>query len=318
MRQFPLWHFPEIVDIATIATGLGVLLSDFSFVEKSIRVGEVTEWSHSRRSFLDQKAMVYTFAIAAWIRNEAKPKWSAKMRTDVRGPLKKALKYLQQTNDSFFQAETAATDLLNQPQENWLRLAASGGNSQQIIAIRKFSADERRTEEQASILANKLKSDNLSIVLNAIWAAEQTGNRSPEVIDQIRELVVSHDDNVRAKAIMTLAILGEMDEETVDRAAGLLGTGGPYLDFAAAFSLSSLPAVPDHVLLPMNKGMLRALQGCHYELVAHFVNAFDRWIDEPEEYFTKVLAEDGPEYLEIVLETLEQNRKRFVQLNEQA
>lgn len=317
-KKFPLWHLPDVIDTATVATGLGLPLSEFSFVEKSNRFGEVTEWAHTQKGFLDQKALAYTFALAAWIRNDAKPTWPGNMRSDVRGAIKKALSYLNKTNDSFFRAETAASGLLDQPQENWLQSAVSGGNSTQIISIRQFKNDEQRTAEQSEILIEKLRSPNRAIVLNAIWAAEKTQNKTPDVVTELRALVDYPDEDVKAKTLTTLVVLDEMDDATVDRTADLLGTGGSYLEFAAAYALASVPTVPDHVLLPMNKGMLRALQGCDYGLVAHFVAAFDRWLDKPEAHFAEVLAGEGPEYMEIVMEAMEHNRNRFVELSEKA
>ncbi len=316
-KNFPLWDSPEVVDITTVATGLGLLLGEFSFVEKNARVGEVTDWEQFRRGFLTQKSLAYTFALAAWIRKDLKPTWTKGMRSDLRGQIKKALRYLDKTNDSFFDIDSASTKLLGQPQENWLQAAASGGNSKQIIAIRQFTIDENRTAEQSSILVDKLRSGNESLILNAIWTAEQTKNKSTGVVNELRELLNFPMEDIRAKSLITLAFLGEMDDETVRQAAKMLGSGGKYIEYATAFSLSTLPTVPEDVLLPMNKGMLRALQECDYGLLAHFVTAFDRWVETPEEYFSNVLSEEEA-YLEIVLETLGQTRDRFVQLSKKA
>lgn len=315
-NKFPLAHFPEVTDLAVVGMGLGILLSNLSFVENNIQEWDYTRWTHHSRGFLDQRALSYASALAAWIRGEEHPRWARHLRNDVRHPMKKALRYLFKTGDSFFTQASSESQILEQPQSDWMKLANESSPSKQIIAIRHLRPDPEIAQEQLRILEEKLRSDNEFVALNAMWAIEEMLFASEEILESLRMLIDHPTDEVRSKAACTLANLQAIDYSTIDRIANMLGSGIPFVEESAAFALSSIGDVPDYVLKPMNRGMLRALQMCEYNLLGHFVSAFNRWLDQPEEYFQTLLANDSPEYLEIAMETLEQVRKPYVQIGE--
>ncbi len=313
-KQFPLAHFPELVDLATVACGLGIPLSNFSFVEKNIPDWDFTQWSHKRHGFLVQRALSYACAMAAWVRGESKPGWARYLRPDIRNPMNKSLKYLWKTGDSFFGPETIAGRILEQPQSAWMRMAQLDSPSKQIVAIRHLQHDPRLALEQENLLVGKLESSNPFIVLNAMWTIEEIKLNTEGILDGLRFLVDHTSDEVRSKAVRTLTMLRGIDESTMDRLAAMIGSDTWFVSHSAVFGLSSLEGVPDYILKPMNTGFRKALQGCEYGVIPHFVNAFNRWLDEPESYFELLFSEDSPELLGVALDTLEQIRQPLTQL----
>lgn len=313
-RQFPLAHFPELVDLAMVVMGLGVASSNISFVENYLPEWDYTLWAHHRRGFLDQRGWSYASALAAWIRGEQHPRWARALRLDIRQPMTKSLRYLFKTGDSFFSSSTLGQPILGQSQDSWLAMAREKSPSRQIIAVRHFQSDSRLADEQHALLAENLRSSNEFIVLNTMWAIEAMKLDSEMVLEELRMQVDHPSEEVRSKAAVTLANLRAVDSKTVDRLANMLGSGVSFVQQSAAFALSSMDSVPDYVLRPMNRGLLRSLQVCDYGLIMHFVNAFNRWFDRPEDYFETLLGEDSPELLEIAMDTLEQIRRPLTQL----
>jgi hypothetical protein len=315
-KQFPLAHFPELVDLATVAFGLGIPLSNYSFVEKNVPDWDFTEWSHKRHGFLVQRALSYASAIAAWVRQQPHPRWDRHLRMDIRQPMKKSLRYLLKTQDSFFRPDTLGQKILEQTQSQWLNLAMEQSASRQIVAVRHIRHEPRLAEEQAKLLKEKLRSRNQFIVLNTLWTVEAMKLNSEEILDEMRGLIDHPSDEVRSKAAYTLTILRAIDDRTVDRLTNMIGSNVWFVTHSAAFALSSLEVVPDYVLKPMNQGLKKALQNCEYGLIPHFVNAFNRWLDDPESYFKMLWADDSPELLGVALDTLEQIRQPLTQLQE--
>lgn len=317
-KQFPLAHFPELVDLATVACGMGIPLSNYSFVEKNIPDWDFTQWSHKRHGFLVQRALSYASAMAAWVRNEVKPVWARYLRPDIRNPMNKSLKYLMKTEDSFFTPETVDSKVLDQSQSEWLRMARVESPSRQIVAVRHLRHEPRLASDQEKLLLEKLSSSNPFVILNAMWTVEENGLNSEPVISSLRGLVDHSSDEVRSKAVRTLTLLRGIDESTMDRLASMVGSGTWFVSHSAVFGLSSLESVPEYVLKPMNSAFRKALQGCEYGVIPHFINAFNRWLDQPEEYFELLFKEDSPELLGVALDTLEQIRQPLTQLQAEA
>lgn len=314
-KQFPKAHFPELVDLATVACGLGIPLSNFSFVEKNTPDWDFTQWSHRRHGFLIQRALSYACALAAWVRGEHRPAWASSLRPDIRNPMLKSLKYLKRTQDSFFGPDTIDFVFLEQPQTSWLRLAEESSASKQIVAIRHIEIEKRLAAEQEQLLLDKLRSSNEFIIQTAIWTIEKTELATEAVVDELRRLVDHSSDEIRSKAAFTLTILRAIDDHTRDAMADMVGSGVWFVSHAGVIGLSSLARVPDDIYRPMNKGFRRALQKCDYGIIPHFVNAFNRWLDDPEAYFDLLFAEDSPELLGVALDALEQIRQPLTQLD---
>ena len=319
-NRFPMAHLPELVDLATVACGLGIPLSNYSFVEKNTPDWDFTQWSHRRHGFLIQRALSYSSALAAWVRGEQRPEWAKYLRPDIRHPMNKSLKYLLRTKDSFFGPETVDFKLLDQPQTSWIRIAQEKSASRQIVAIRHMKYEKRLAEEQEQLLLGKLRSSNEFIVQNAIWTIERMeAEEVPQsIVEELRGLMDHSSDEVRSKTAVVLTVLQEIDDRTRDLMTDMVGSNVWFVVHAGVFGLSSLESVPDSVLRPMNKGFRKALQNCDYGVLPHFANAFDRWLDDPEAYFKMLFEEDSPELLGVAMDTLNQVRTALTQLESES
>ena len=304
-REYAFASFPEIVDLAVINTGLGTLQSSFSFVKQASTYWDSTYWDAAPRPFLDTQALAYASAIAAWMRGDNNPDWATGLPAEVIRPMKKSLKYLFKTDDSFFHRSTASQNLLSQTQREWLATAANKSSSKQVIAIRHLKPDQEIVDKQESLLLEKLRSPIPAVVLHSISAVESLNLKSESIANELRMLAENPDDETRAKAIMALARLQQLDELTIGLAAKMIDSSVKYVVYAGVFTLSSLDSVSEHELKIAERGFLRALQSCDYEFVGLFASAFNLWLEDPESHFEQLLQDDQPGYLEIAIDALQ-------------
>ena len=313
-KKFSYAHFPEIVNLAVIATGLGALQNGFSFVKQSRAFWDSTYWDVHPRPFLDANALAYANAVAAWARNENDPAWADGLISEAKRPMKKSLKYLLKTNDCFFDPSSSSPGLLEQSQGSWLELAKEPSISKQVIAIRSLTEDEMVSQQQEALLLDKLRSPERAVILHSISAVESLKLDGSEIVDELRMLAENRDDEIRAKAMIALTRLAQLDESTIGLAAKMLGDQVKYVSYAGLLALSSLETVREPVLRVAEGGLLRALQSCDFEFVGLYAVSFTRWLEDPRSHFEELLQGDKPEYLRIVLDALEQVEEQVASL----
>jgi len=313
-NKFSYAHFPDLVDLAIVAMGLGTLQSQIGFVKESGDYWDTTQWNRFPRAFLETQPLAYASALASWTRGDQSPKWMDDLPIEVKRPMQKSLKYLTKTKDSFFESSPANHSLLSQPQDAWLQLAGSDSISKQIIGIRHLEFDES-SQSQESVLVEKLNSSDRHILLHAIAATDRIKVQNDQVIEALRMLCENRDDEIRAKAIIAITRFGALDEASIKEAAKMLESPTRFVVYAGLFALKSLESVPASVLPQANRRFVRALQTCDYEFVGLFASAFNRWMDDPQRHFENLLAENSPEYLEVALESLENVREQLVAID---
>lgn len=303
---------PELVDLAVISTGLGLLQSKFRFVQQQSPFWDSTYWTEAPRPFLDTQALAYASAIAVWVRGDTNPQWTNELPNEVKRPMGKSLKYLLKTNDSFFHPSTAAQHLLKQTQNAWLQMATDPSISKQIVAIRHLEPSEQLRDRQEILLQESMRSPARSVVLNSIAAVESLNLENEPVVNELRALTENPDDEIRAKAMIAITKLGQLDQMTIGGAAKMVDDSVKHVVFAGVFSLASLESAPEKVLRVAERGLKRALQSCDYEFVGLFAAAFNRWLSDPVSHFEQLLKDDQPEYLEIAVEALQNIREQSV------
>lgn len=313
-QKFGYAHFPEIVDLATVATGLGLLQSHIRFVHETTLFWDSTLWTTFPRPFLDGQSFAYANAISAWCRGESSPTWASLLPAEIKRPMQKSLKHLWKTNDSFFQSQPIQSSF-EHTQSEWLHLANDRSKSKQIIAIRHLNFDGLADSPQEILLTEKLRSHDRGILLHAVSATDRMNNRNPAILAELSSLLEHRDDEVSAKAICSLARLAALDDFAVGNAAKKLDSNVRFVAFAGLVALSSLDSVPERVIAPANRGLIRALQTCDYEFVSLFAAAFNRWLEDPKTHFEILLKDNSPEYLEIAMESLENAQEQLVTLD---
>ena len=310
--KFAYVHFPELVDFAVVMTGLGAIRSRIDFVKNAGSFWDSTGWGVFPRPFLDTPTLGYVQAMAAWIRGDSDPSWFAELPPAVKTPSKKSLKFLNKTGDSFFDPKSADQRLLQQDQQQWLALATEKSTSKQIIALRHFQPDESLADQQASILLDKLRCANVPLIVHAITSVESVKLSTEPILDQLRHLATHQNDEVRAKAMIALAKLDQIDESTVDIAARMIDSRAKHVVYAGVFALGSQSEVDDTTLRAIDRGFLSALQTCDYEFIHLFAMCYGRWLEQPETHFNQLL--DDEEYLEMANEALQASRDQSVAL----
>ncbi|MEM6689007.1 MAG: hypothetical protein AAF664_06240 [Planctomycetota bacterium] len=314
---FTSTHLPELVDLAVVGTGLGMVRNHVSLVKKQVSSWDSTQWELLPRPFAGTQTLAYANAIAAWVRDEANPEWVGDLPSDLKRPMRSTLKYLFKTKDAFLQPKMEHSSL-SQSQSEWWKLAASDSASTQVIAIRHLQFDPDQSDQQESLLLEKLRSANTAISLNTIAAIEKMKLEgqwmvSQSIAQELRLLTAHRADEVRAKAMCALAKLDALDDVAVETAAFMLEDDLKHVVFAGVFALSTLESVPDHVYPPFDQCFVSALRSCDYEFVDLMVAAYGRWLNDPQPHFERLL-QDSPEHLSIAIETLQKVPDQLVQL----
>jgi hypothetical protein len=311
-HQYVHADFPELVDLAVIGTGLGILRSNFDFVMKTGSFWDSTYWNALQRPFLDANTLAYANSIAAWVRNEKDPAWASELPGELKRPMRKSLKYLFNTNDSFFNPATSGRALLKQSQREWLEMCSDSLTSTQIIAIRHLQRDEQMIDKQEHVLLDNLRSTVRPVVLNSISAVESLQLTSEEVARELRYLVENRDDEIRARAMIALTKLGQLDRVSVDVAAKMVDSNARHVIFAGVFAISSLESLPENALQATERGFVRALQSCDYEFVGLFAAALTQCLENPDSHVQRLLQDEQPEYLQIAMDALQTAREHSV------
>ena len=294
-------------------TGLGVIRSRIEFVTRTGAFWDSTAWGVFPRPFLDTPTLAYVHALVAWARDDSDPSWFTELPPTVRNPSKKSLKFLTKTGDSFFDPKSVNRNLLQQGQQQWLALAGEKSTSKQIVALRHFQFDEALGDQQAAIVLEKLRLTSVPLVLHAISSVESMMLAEESVVDQLRYLAEHQDDEVRAKAVIALAKLGQVDQATVGVASKMLNSRAKHVVYAGAFALGSQPAVDETTLRTVDRSFLSALQTCDYEFIQLFAMCYARWLEQPETHLNELLGGDD-EYLEMASEALQAAREQSVAL----
>ena len=312
-NKFPYAHFPELVDLAVVMTGLGTIRSGFEFVKRADIFWDSTYWGVFPRPFLDTNTLGYSHAMAAWIRDDSNPSWFASLPAAVKSASKKSLKFLNKTGDSFFTPTSCDKGLFDQSQSQWQTLAAEKSTSKQIIAIRHFNPEEALAEKQSEILVGKLRTSNEPLMLHAITAIESLKLSGQPIADQLNHLTEHSNDELRAKAMIALTKLGHIDEHTVTVATKMISNHAKHVVYAGMFALGSQSQVDDATLKAVDRGFMAALQTCDYEFIQLYTTAYSKWMNEPQQHFEHLLG-GAEEYLEIANEALEASREQAVTL----
>lgn len=312
--KFAFAHFPEIVDLATINCGLGMLQSNFSFVKQVGSFWDSTYWDVAPRPFLDADALAYANTLAAWNRGESNPKWASELPAHIKKPMLKSLKYLHKTNDLFFDT-SVSQPMANRSQSEWLAMAEESSTSKQIVALRFLAEDKSLSQMQEALLLDKLRSPSRAVVLHSISTVESLRLATEPISNELSALVENTDDEIRAKAMIATAKLAQMDEFATSAAAKMVDSRVKYVSYAGVFALASLESVSNQVIRATDQGMVRAMQQCDYEFVGLFASAYDRWLDDPESHLEKLFQNDEPGYLTIANDALKGVREKSVSLS---
>ena len=294
-------HFPEWVDLATIAVGLGSVRSNLQLVASSSLFWDITHWQAAPRPFLGYPGLAYSNAVAAWMRNETSPSWAAELQSEVRAPMKKSLKFLHQTNDCFLKPKDHSHSLNRSP-EGWWHLLKEGTTAEQIIALRHIPTDRKPTAEQESLLVEKLQSAKPALVMHAISTVEQFDPTDATTI-AFRELVTDRTPEIQSKAVLALTRQKQLDDRSLYAATDLVESGARHSVFAGIVALRSLAELSDPQLEAADRAFMRALSACDYEFIGLLVEAYQTWTPDAEAHFKESLAHHT-DLLSIALDSL--------------
>ena len=312
--DFNYAHLPELVDLAVIGTGLGMIRANVPLVNNKGTYWDTTQWLAVPKPFLDAQSFAYATAIAAWSRDDKDPAWANDLPAEVKGPMKKSLKYLNKTNDSFFQPKSATTEVLNQPEADWWKLAESKSLSTKVVAMNRLQLEGPVTQTQENLLLDQLRSNNRAVLLHTIGAVDQMKDVNHPVVDELRLLAEHRDNEVRAKAMCSLTKLAQLDEATMRLAANMLDSKVRFVNFAGISALASKESIPGTIMPAIDRGFVQSLQNCDYEFVGLYAAAYQRWTDDPKAHFEALLEHDSPEFLEMATDVLQSVQESLIAL----
>ncbi|QDU57344.1 hypothetical protein [Aeoliella mucimassa] len=95
-------HEP-LTDLLTVYLGLGIFQANSVVHEAIWRQGHYSGWSMGRRGYLSMDMYGYAMALYTLARKDASPDWMVHLRPDVKGALKRGIRYILETKDCEYQ-----------------------------------------------------------------------------------------------------------------------------------------------------------------------------------------------------------------------
>lgn len=287
----------EFLDAAVVLCGLGSLRAQVELMSDAGSYWDTTRWDATPANFLDQDSLTYAHALATWCRDGSATDLPVEL-----GSAKGPLKFLNKTNDSFFQQQLVGQDELKI--ETFVELAGSGGESTRIAAMQFFHPKHDHTEPQDQAILKNLRHRSEHVLSHAISAAQISQSNDPQVIEELKLLTDNHDDRLKSKAVQAIAFMDQLDDFVAENAAKMLGSSTNYVTYSGLLGLAKLDRVSDDVLKLADRGFERALHTCNYQFVELFAGAYKKWLDDPAAHLNNLWSERSPEYLQMAMEAL--------------
>lgn len=92
----------RLTDLLTVYMGLGIFPANSVVHESHWRQGQWSGWSVGKRGYLSMDMYGYAMALYALARKDPYPRWAVHLRPDVRAALKRAVRYIESTQDCDF------------------------------------------------------------------------------------------------------------------------------------------------------------------------------------------------------------------------
>jgi len=287
----------EFLDAAVVLLGFGGPRAQVELMSNSATYWDTTRWDATPADFLDNESLVFAHSLATWCRSGSGDDLPADLRA-----AKGTLKYLNKTNDSFFQQNLIDDEKLEI--KNFLELAANGKESSRICAMQFFNPDHPHQEQQDAVLLENLQHRSEHVIGHAVSATAISQSSDPKVLETLKLLTDNHDDRLKAKAVQAVTHMGQLDEFVADNAAKMLGSSTNYVTYAGLLALSKMDSVSEDVLKLADRGFERALHTCNYQFIQLFAGTYKRWLDDPAAHLKKLWGERSPEYLHMATEAL--------------
>ena len=298
--EFPLAESNELVEASLVTMGLGMPRNQLSFVKQSPQYWDTTTWDAIPRPFLDPPCQAYVNALTAWLRNESNARWIDQLHPEIIRPTKKALKFLNKTQDTFL--KSIDSPIHDRTPSEWLELANQKSVSNQIAALQFFAGTQSFPDDHQDLLLSKLRSRNDAVVVHAIGAAESIESPSAEIIDELRMLTDSIDEIAKSKAMVTLSKLRQLDQNCFNNALKMIQSDTKHVVYTGLLGMLTKESIDEAEQNIVNRVFLKYLQSCNYEFVNLFVTAYSRWVPDLNSYLHELLDDDYREYLDIALE----------------
>lgn len=205
----------DLSELMTVYFGLGVFGANMALQTTQYTHGEWHYWQHQK--YTDSAARHFGVALAymSWIRNDPEEKLARALRPDARVPFQRALKYLQRTNDSLFDAATN-TSVFAMDQVQLLEPLLENASVGQTVGVlqRMLEIAEPGTlsdTESASFLYQRLpellRSPDDSVRMLACLAADRFGTVNADVLDGLKDLLSDPVPEIRKEATLGVIYL---------------------------------------------------------------------------------------------------------------
>jgi hypothetical protein len=205
----------SLTDLLPVYLGLGIFSANSTVQENYQTSGLAWSWKISRHGYLPARMLSYALALCCHVRGERHPEWSKHLRTDAATALADSLQYLEHTNDTLFNAESAQRP------------------------------DHTPTCEEA---AHLLREGTASCRLATLWTIRDAKLLSPDLHRAVVGLLDDKDPYIPGTAAQTLALFGTNQVVPLPKLLKLLRSSRPETRAEIAMALGMLKVEPDVVI----------------------------------------------------------------------
>jgi hypothetical protein len=287
-----------VTDLLPVYLGMGVFTANATLREKTERHGRYSWRTIHRRGYLNSCMIGYALALFAWVRNECSPEWAGFLRLDAAHTLSAGLRFLDATADSLFGPDTCCS--LDRP-TSWHALLeqVGGGSPSACVAglweLAQRPRDSREDLGQAVCLVHGQLFHRMPAVrAEAARALAPLGQAAEPALDDLVQLLVDTNDEVRVAAAYALGRLGTQPEEVVPNLLEALDDRDllrPAAVAIAAYGPAARSAVPS-----LAAALSKALAETEYADVDSLVYALEATAADPAAELRRVLAACDAEF----------------------
>jgi hypothetical protein len=247
-------HEP-LTDLITVFLGLGLFMANATVRDKKT-VGKNTSYHKiDAQGYLPSRICGYGLALFAYARGETKPDWARYLRPDAAQTFNAAIRYLNKTGDSLFNAETARQPERPPTEAEMIERLASRSPTVRGATLGDIAA---LTPPPATLLETvvRLLSDrDVDVQIEAARAIPSFGTAAHVAISDLMWCLSSDSETLRMYAAVALPTVGAPASQVVPELTRLLRDPDPWVLDAAADTLrrvgpaavSAVPALVDAI-----------------------------------------------------------------------
>ena len=254
-----------VAHLATLYFGYGLFSANSTFYDSYSFIELHEAWQIGKRGALSSQVVGYALALLAMIQNNQKPEWRNELRQDAFDSLVKGIKFLNKTEDSIFEPEKPILDQWTL--EECIYRLGTKSDTNQLAALwqLKDTLDEELDARVVEPVIQCLRSNEVAIRRQAasLIGYAAVSNR---VFEQIDRCIGDNDAEVRGHLARAVGLQCVDKKEAQGILINMISDSEDKVVVGAGMSLATLGEADEDVINPLLKRLRVACVAQNEEL----------------------------------------------------